>query len=265
MNVSWVWLFWMSLGCGFVLLLITRLFNRFTRLSNPLPEDILTLSRPLNWKSVNLTLNLDEANAELRGSDASVARRMFQFRVAASREYFRSMEHNAFLVLQGARADRRDAAKSAATKDRDRRQMLAEAPGKLEGATLMEDDSRLPEHAGEAEELRTQAAVLRFEVQALHTVIAKLGEDDRAMAVCIAEALESAGEFRSAVRLHFFKLDLLILLIRVDRLRLLPARAIVAIWHKGNDDLVRLYEQAKVKAVAYLAAYYEKEELLARI
>jgi hypothetical protein len=46
-------------------------------------------------------------------------------------------------------------------------------------------------------------------------------------------------------------------------LNLLPADLVIALWHRRNDELLLLYQQAKIKATAYLSVYHQDQDFVA--
>jgi hypothetical protein len=260
MNVQF-W-FWMLLG-GIFTLAVVWLVQFLKRLSDPLPEDALVIARPLNWENVEVTFNLNDAKAEILGSARSVARRLLRFRLAASLEFLQRMEHNAWVIEQSALADQRDAGRAKASMVQDRQASLSDARGMLAGAELFESDARHPEYADQADELHEQAGSLRLTAQQLFGSAEFTEHDARALKA--AEALQSAQRFRAAVRPYLMKLDLLILLLRLDAAGILPVGAVIAVWHQGSAPLLLLYQDTRTKGVAYLSIYHQDEDLLTLI
>jgi len=171
--------------------------------------------------------------------------------------------HNTWLIELCAEVEKRDAARNPIAAHPEK--ILAETRGMLEGARLFETDAERPEYEDEADQLRANAAALRLEAQNLVTRSETIKNDAEERESRIAGALHSAQQFRNAVRFQLVKLNLLSLLVRLDKLGLLPAEPLLRLWDKGNEDLLRLYEQAKVKAAAYISIYDEDRELLARM
>lgn len=260
MNVySWLWIF---LG-SFATLVTPRLFNYLTRLTDPFPEDMFMLSQPLDWENVKATFDLDGARNDARGCPGSVSRRMLHCRFATCREYFRRMVHNTQLIELCTEVEKRDARRNPAPLLHE--EILADARGMLEGAHSFEEDAGMAEYEGEADQLRASAAALRLEAQNLVARAEAIKKDDQAREFRIAGALHSAQQFRKTVRFQLVKLNLLSLLLRLDKLSLLPAEPVLQLWDKGNDELLRLYEQARVKAGAYISMYHQDRELLTRM
>lgn len=258
MNVQ-IWL-WMLLGC-IVTLIVPRLFLYLSRLSDPFPEEIHVLARPIDWQNVKTTLDLTDARQEMLGCAPSVARRMLRYRFAASQEYLRRMEHNIWLIELCSQVDQRDAARARAAMAEDRRVILSDANGMLEGADILESDARLPENANEAAELQMRASNLRSKAQEM-LALAHTSQQDRTREANMLEALRAAQRFRSTVKLQLVKLDVLSAILHLDRLNLVSANTALGVWHRGNDAVLLLYQEASSKASSYLSVYYEDNELL---
>jgi hypothetical protein len=254
-----IWL-WMLLGC-IVTLIVPRLFLYLSRLSDPFPEEIHVLARPLDWQNVKATLDLIDAQQEILGCDPKVARRMLRYRFATSQEYLRRMEHNVWLIELCSQVDRRDAARTQLAMAEDRRIGLSDANGMLEGADLLESDAGLPENLSESAELRIRASNLRLKAEEIFS-LSRASEADQTRAVRMLEALQAARRFRSAVKLQLLKLDVLSAILHLDRLNLVSVKTALELWHNGNDAVLLLYQEAASKASLYLSAYYEDEELL---
>jgi len=254
-----IWV-WMLLGC-IVTLIVPRLFLYLARLSDPFPEEIHVLARPMDWKIVKTTLDLNDARQEILGSDPNVARRMIRYRFATSQEYLRRMEHNVWLIELCSGVDQRDAAKAKTAMVEDRRVSLSDANGMLEGAELLESDARLPENADEAAELKMRASNLRLKAEEVFA-LTRTSETNQTQAATMLEALQAARRFRSAVKLQLVKLDVLSAILHLDRLNLVSANTVLEYWHRGNDTVLCLYQEASSKASSYLSVYYEDEELL---
>jgi hypothetical protein len=258
---SYFWL-WILLGCV-VTLAVLRLLNYLTRLHDPYPEEIFMFSQPLDWEDVKSTFNLQDARAEVIGRPSTVSQRMLHNRFAASQEYFKRMEHNAWLIGLCGGVERRATTKDSMAMAHE--ETLSEAQAMLEGAQRCEVDAELPEYENQAAELRARANGLRRQAQELVGRAEKIKYEDQARKSRISDAIFLAGRFRKKVRLQLVKLALLNLLLRIDKLRLLPAAQVIQLWHSRNDELLRLYQQARLKAAAYLSIYHADQKLLARM
>jgi hypothetical protein len=255
---AYFWL-WFLLGCV-VTLAVLRLLSYLTRLHSPYPDDIFMFSQPLDWEDVKSTFNLQDARDEVSGRPTTVSQRMLYNRFVQSQEYFRRMEHNAWLmVLCGENLS--DSKRDMVTVHVE---ALSDASAMLKAAECCDADAILPEYARQASDLRLRAQVLRGEAQERLRLAESMRTEHQAQQSRIADATLSAQRFRTSVRLQLAKLTLLILLLRLDKLRLLPAAHVIQLWHSRNDELLRLYEQARLKAAAYLSIYRADQKLLAR-
>jgi hypothetical protein len=254
---------WILLG-SLVTLLAPRLFGYLTRLQEAYPEEFFMLVQPLDWSTVKEICDLDDLRDQtLDGPPRFTAQILLHWRVIECREHFRRMAHNLRLVELCARVDKRDG--SAKRARAAYAEILAEAQGMLEGAHALETDAGMAENQGEASELRASATGLRLQAEELRTRAEAIAKEEQDRKSKVADAFHSAKAFRRTVRRQLFKLNLLSVLMRVDRLALIPPSPLINLWHSGNDELLRLYQRARLKAVAYLSIYHENEEILAHL
>lgn len=221
MNVFVFWL-WMTLGCGAVTLALLRLIRSFARCSEAYPEEILSLCRPLDWESVKIAFDVDEAMCVLEYLPAVTARSKLAFRLSICREFIERMNHNAWLIIQCVKSDRRAFALM------------------LKGRA--EDRQTSDESDEEAEQIEIE---------------------DQIKIARLTEALKTARRFRVAAHLQLIKLDVLGLLINIDRFHWYPRPSFIGLWLRGSDRLLALYHHSKGKAAEYLSAYHERDDILA--
>jgi hypothetical protein len=255
---SWLWIL---LGCV-VTIVVPRLFSYFTRLHNPYPEDIAMFSQPLDWEDVKVTFDVHDARDEAVGRPRKVSLRMLDNRLAASYEYFKRMEHNAWLIELCGNADRRAGSRNCMA---EAHETLLQAQAMLQGAECCETDAELPEYENQAAELRSRANTLRREAREQFGRAERIRAESEARKARINEAVLLAERFAGKVRLQFAQLTFLTVLLRLDKLRLLPAEFFIQRWSKGNSELLLLYQEARLKAAHYVSMYQAGEKLLARM
>jgi hypothetical protein len=260
MNTNpWLWIF---LGCV-VAIVIPRLFSYLIRLHNPYPEDIAMFSHPLDWEHVKATFDVQDAREEVFGRPKIVSQRMVHNRLAASYEYFKRMEHNAWLTELCARIDSRSASSKSIAEAHD--QALSEARAMLVAAESCEADATLPAYENEAPELRSRATALRNDAQEKLTHAEAIRTEIEARQARIGEAVLQAKLFGKRVWFRLALLRFLIVLVRIDKLRLVPAEWVIQLWSRGNNEVLELYQEARRKAAEYAAIYQSSDQLLARM
>jgi hypothetical protein len=221
------------------------------------------LSQPLDWENVKSTFDLQGARDEAIGRPSKVSKRMLHNRLTASLEYFKRMDHNMWLIELCGDGEKRSADKNSRAKAHE--EAVSEAQAMLQGAESCEADAELPEYETQAGELRARANVLRCRAQELLGRTETIKSEYLARKSRLNDAILSAGQFRRAVRLQIVKLAVLSFLLQLDKLRLLPAAQVIHLWHSRNEALLCLYQQARLKAAAYMSLYKADQELLARM
>lgn len=255
---SWLWTL---LGCV-VTIVVPRLFSYFTRLNNPYPEDIAMFSQPLDWETVKVTFDVHDARDEVVGRPRKIALRMLDNRLAASYEYFKRMEHNAWLIELCGKADMRAGSNNCMA---EAHETVLAAQAMLQAAECCETDAELPEYENQAPELRSRASTLRREAREQFGRAERIRAESEARQTRISEAVLLTERFARIVRLQFAQLTFLTVLLRLDKLRLLPAEFFIQRWSRGNSELLLLYQEARLKAADYVSMYQAGEKLLARM
>jgi hypothetical protein len=255
---SWLWIL---LGCV-VTIVVPRLFSYFTRLHTPYPEDIAMFSQPLDWETVKLTFDVHDARDEVVGRPRKVCLRMLDNRLAASYEYFKRMEHNAWLIELCGNRDRRAGSGNSIA---EAHEIMLQAQAMLQGADCCETDAALPEYQNQADELRLRANTLRRDAREQFGRAEKIRAESEASRARIDEAVLLAERFAKLVRLQCAQLTCLTVLLRLDKLRLLPAEFFIQRWSRGNSELLLLYQETRLKAADYVSMYQAREKLLARM
>jgi hypothetical protein len=255
------WL-WVCLGCV-VAIVLPRLFGYLIRLHNPYPEDIAMFSQPLDWEHVKATFDVQDAREEVSGRPRAVSQRMVQNRLAASYEFFKRMEHNTWLTELCGNVDSRSAARKSTAEAHE--QALSEARAMLQAAESCETDAELPEYRGETTELRSRATALRRDAQEQLRRAEMIRGECEARQARIDEAVLQAKLFGKRVWFRLARLRFLIVLVRLDKLRLVPAEWVIQLWSRGNNEMLLLYQEARLKAAEYFSMYQSGDQLLDRM
>lgn len=247
-----------------------RLLRTLTQPPGSLPVDIDLFLQRVNMEEARAAFNgagfdekFDQWGWKMRRCLDRHLRRDLHARIAESRAYLERMDANALVIRRHAdnapqrrKIMRRDQAEES-------RERILDATGMLEGAELFERDAALPEYSAEAGQLRSSAARLRSDAKKV------LAED----AECKKEILENirkiddarcaTRDFRRAAGVQLLKINLLTLVLRFGKWRIVSTPRLCAWWLNGIDNVFHLYERARDRAVAYASLYEEEETIRA--
>jgi hypothetical protein len=253
---------WIALGCVLtvIVLLVIRYLLKFR---SPYPEDVFMLSRPVDWDNVTTIFDIHNAESEAVGRPKRVSLQLLLTRLIASYEYFTRMMYNASLIVWCGERDKLAAEKSSNLIAQEEASFTAQSM--LLAAESCEADAKLPEYQSQADDLLYRAADLRKEAQAQFLLAEEARSQNEAQLVLVDDALLSARRFKKAVRLQLAKIMCLIVLLRLDKVGLLPVRSVIRLWHSGNADLLSLYTETRQKAAAYISRSETGRELLSNM
>ncbi|HXB22978.1 MAG TPA: hypothetical protein VNV88_16435 [Candidatus Solibacter sp.] len=264
---------WLLAG-GITALLGRRLFKRLARLTEQYPEDVYMFLQPLNWEDFERDRALEAGEFDHNygsgwcGSGRFAEgrrRRNLRARIVLDREYLGRMDYNLALLELSNANDRRVCGRWRKDQARDSQRRLETAAGMEKEATALEREAEQPENQPVAQELKCCAARIRAESKKLLAEDAEYKTEFETHARIMAEARSAFREFRSPARWQLPKLDCLSLLLSLDRLMVLPVRPVVGLWQKGMPELLRLYQQAREKALAYGVLYRNDDEISKRM
>jgi hypothetical protein len=171
------------------------------------------------------------------------------------------MEHNAWLIELCGNVDRHLGSGNSAA---EAHELQSQAQAMLQGADCCEIDAELPEYESQAAELRSRAITLRREAQEQFGHAERIRAEGEARQSRIDQAVLLSERFGKLVRLQLAQLTFLIVLLRLEKLRLLPAEFFIQRWSRGNNELLLLYQEARLKAADYFSMYQAGDKLLAQ-
>lgn len=261
----------MLLG-GIIIAGATWLWNRLTQFRDHLPEEVAPFFQSLDWEEVEAAFDWTDSATE-----GQSARKWFGdlrdhssrydvgLKIGLAQEFVQRMDHNAQVAEITAANAWRWTFRSRRQREKESEELLCEVPGMLEAAASFENDAKLPENAAQAEEFRLTAAQLRSEAQAL------LDEEDRYQEMqaenlrTVAEVRHLARQFRAYALLQHMKFDLVLLLLRLDPLRVLPVPGIAQLWCRKTGRLLRQYQELREKMAAHARSCGRDQEVLAHM
>jgi hypothetical protein len=250
------------------MLLAERWLEKLPRFTPQEPVEILPLLQPPSRTDIEAAFQAGDFIPQLEGSGSSsnpALRRELHSRIALSWACVRRMDENVEVIELEFANELRSFNRSDKLHRQEVRQFLSDVPGLQRAAKELEREARLPERSAEAEELRQTAAGLCAQAEALLAEAAAWEKEWQEDGHSIAEANKKARQFRRATRFYLIKLAFLSVLLRLDKLRVLPVLHIAKHWHRGLDDLLNRYQQIKEAAVVRATPYRAGAEIRARM
>ena len=269
--VSNAWL-WMLLG-GIIIAGAAWLWDRLTQFRDHIPEEVAPFFQTLDWEEVEAVFDwTDLAPASQSNwrkwfghSRDYSSRHDLAVRIGLAQEFVQRMDHNAQVAEITAANGWRSAFRSRKHREKESEELLCDVPGMLEAAESFENDAELPENAAQADEFRRAAAQLRAEAQALLDEEEQYQKMHAESLKTIAEARRMARQFRVDALLQHIKFDSVLLLLRLDLLRVLPVPWFAARCCRKAGHLLRQYHELKEKVAAHARICGRDGEVLAHM
>lgn len=262
---------WMLSGSAITLAALW-FWNSLARYTAHIAEEAPLFLQPIPWHEAESAVNsgnfYDTYQTELQSYTTSrdrELRRDLLTRIVLNRVIFRRMDENSETIRLAVDHDRRVALRWGKDVIQESIENLSAATALRQAAESLLRDAELPENQSEANEFKRQTAVLLADANALLAEDAEHRQEFETHIKNISAARNATEEFHQRVRRQLLKLTLLVVLLRFDKLRLLPVGLIAAVWEAGIHDVLFLYKEAKEKAVAHAAYYSLHTEVLTRM
>jgi hypothetical protein len=265
---------WLSLLGGSVLTLIGVWLGKYlTRFTAHVPEEVAVFLQPTNWEEIDVAFNPADFRQsyaiELRSFSISRdrhLRRDLHSRIALGRQCLQRMAENIRAIDSSAADDLRVMALWRKDLDQVRGERSRAIAVMQKAEKHLERGGSLPQDEAELGNLFGALSCLGPDKDA-DTFLAEDAESRRELEAHVPRILaarKANHEFLALARWQQVKFNILTMLLRLDKFRLLPVQPIAALWEAGACEVLVLYKQAREKAAAHAKYYGEEREILAR-